>query len=166
MSVFDVYGPFEVPHVIYRKRRRVDTTSLRSFWLGTEGLGNQRGCYVYAFRSGAGYKPFYVGRATVNFRQECFTPHKLGHYNDALHGRPKARPWMFFVVLRSRRGKPNLTDIALAENFLIQAGLTRNQWLSNIKGTKQAGWSIQGVLRSKTGKPSSSAIDFRHLMGI
>ena len=95
--------------------------------------------------------------ATKTFKQEIFAPQKLTKYQQALADYHKGTPVMFLVVSPKKISKGSSTHIGQLEDFLIQVALTANADLLNIKGTKQAQWSIAGILRSGQGKASESA---------
>jgi len=67
-----------------------DKDSINAFWSRIneeedEGLSEAVGCYIFSIRAGKGILPWYVGLAEKQpFRKECFTSHKLTHYNDAI----------------------------------------------------------------------------------
>ena len=165
MSTFRISGPFKVP-VESLPNGRMVSNDLGTFWEDSEA-GSSRGCYVFAIRAGKGYTPVYVGKTTKSFGQECFTPHKLAkHYGPALLQYKRGSPVMFFVVQDVQRGRPNVTDIAELEKFLIRVGVSRNPGLSNASGTKQEAWSIPGVLRGGRGKPNRAAQEFKRLLDL
>jgi len=70
-----------------------DKNSLNKFWSRVDdelkvGLPGAIGCYIFSIRAGRGVKPWYVGLAEKqSFRKECFTSHKLNHYNNAIAAR-------------------------------------------------------------------------------
>ena len=106
-----VYGPFEIPRIA--DRSEVDGAGLSGFWKEVEtrdvGLAMASGCYVFGIRAAKGATPWYVGQAKVSFRQECFTRHKLNHYNSVIAHRT-GTPILFLVAratplwVISRRG--------------------------------------------------------------
>jgi hypothetical protein len=165
MAKFRVLGPFKVPLVKNRGGRHIDTASLNEFWEQTD-CRNDRGCYVFGVRSGRGSPPYYVGKATKGFGQECFSPHKLNKYNQALTKTRRGTAIMYFAWLDQERGKPNSRAISDLEEYLIDTALNRNDALENIQGTQKAELVIVGVLRSGKGKPSQASKRFRAMMGI
>ena len=84
-----VYGPFEIPRS--RDLLEVDQAELKGFWERVEcadvGLATASGRYIFGMRATKGARPWYVGQAKVSFRQECFTTHKLNHYNSVIEAR-------------------------------------------------------------------------------
>ena len=121
---------------------------------------------MFAVRAGKGYTPLYVGKTTNCFEKECFTDHKLKHYNYGIAPYLKGTPVMFFVTYPTKKGKVNASDIADLENFLIQVGRTINPDLRNIIGVKQPTWGIKGVIRGGKGKANGSEDAFRRVFGL
>ena len=141
--------------------RQVSAANGKAFWAVHTGIATQAGCYVFAFKASKGYKPVYAGKATKSFKQEVFTPHKLNHFNTGLGHQKKETPVLFFVCLNKTSGAVSESAIDEAESYLIQAGLAANADLLNDKKTKVATWSINGIVRSKAGKPSAAACELR-----
>lgn len=161
MASFSVQGPFSVPTTKMPVGRQVSKENAKTFWAHHSGIAPQVGCYVFAFKTSRGYKPVYAGKATKSFKQEVFTPHKLNHFNTGLGYQKKGMPVLFFVCLDKSVGVLNKSAIDAAESYLIQAGLAANSKLLNDKKTKVAKWSINGIVRSKAGKPSAAACELR-----
>jgi hypothetical protein len=165
---FEIQGPFVIPldPTINKKAIRPRCPEL---WLDPEAgkFAEACGCYVFAMRAGRGSRPIYVGKAARTFRQECFTPHKIAsHYQKALLNAERAKPVIFLVVLKRRRGRVNEKAINDVEKFLIQNAMKKNPELSNIQGRKGHRWSIDGVIRSGQGKPSAKAKTFKSALGM
>lgn len=146
--------------------RHITTINASQFFNRHSGVGQERGCYVFAFKAAKGYKPVYVGKATKTFKQEVFTPHKLNKFNLGLAGQKKGTPILFFVCLGKAVGPVNKVAIDEAESYLIQAGLAANTALLNNKKTKVAKWSINGVVRAGQGKPSQAASEFKRCIKV
>lgn len=157
MAEFVVSGPHVVPIYKGKSGRIVREQEGREFFAHHPSLGEKRGCYIFAMRSGGGIKPTYVGKATKSFSQECFTSHKLGKCNQTLVDYGKGTLVIFLFEAIASKGKAPANEIGLIENFLIQTSLSVNEDLLNIKQTKQESWSIRGIIRSGVGKPSKSA---------
>lgn len=122
---------------------------------------------MFALRAAKGFTPWYVGQAKKSMKQECFTPHKLQHYNDVLFTGKKGTPIMFFVVLPGNKKKVATKTVADVEKFLTETAVYKNPDLSNVQNTKSLPkWSIKGVLRANRGKPSKQAVAFRKMMGM
>ena len=172
---YDVFGPFEIPRT--ENRQRVDRKSLRHFWnevealrQKNEGLASASGCYIFAIRAGKGAKPWYVGQATKTFRQECFTPHKLVHYNEVLTER-KGTPILFLLARMTPTGrfanKLGAREADWAENLLIHHCLRANDDLLNIRGTAfSTEVVIPGLLNSPQARRSREARDLRGLLNL
>jgi hypothetical protein len=166
LASFSVQGPFVVQTTKLPVGRQINATNGQAFWAIHTGLANQIGCYLFAFQAAKGYKPIYAGKATKSFGQEVFTSHKLNHFNTGLGHQKKGTPVLFFVSLNKTVGPINKTAIDEAESYLIQAGLAANINLLNDKKTKVATWSINGIVRSKVGKPSVSAVELRRCIKV
>lgn len=161
MASFSVQGPFKVPTTKMKVGRHVNSANAKDFWAVHTGIATQVGCYIFAFKAAKGYKPIYAGKATKSFKKEVFTPHKLNHFNTGLGHQARGTPVLFFVCLNKSVGVLNKSAIDDAESYLIQAGLAANGGLLNDKKTKIATWSINGIIRSKAGKPSVAACELR-----
>lgn len=151
MADFIVEGPYEVPLYKGRASRVVRAEDGRQFFSKHPALAKRRGVYAFAVRSGGGVRPVYVGCATRQFANECFQPHKIGKCNEALADCERGTLILFFVCTAAGKGKPPAKQIRLVEDFLIQAGVSVNPDLLNIKGTQQENWSIAGVIRNTRG---------------
>ena len=103
---YRVFGPFEIPR--RKDRLQVERSELREFWKTVEGaadgLAAARGCYIFGIRAGKGAKPWYVGQAKRSFKQECFAPHKLVHYNGQISG-SKGTPILLLLRAHDARRK-------------------------------------------------------------
>ena len=161
---FSVVGPCSVP--VYRGAagKTITSDQAEAFWEEHEDLENQRGCYVFGMRAGRGMTPAYVGLATKSFGREVFTPHKLTKYHKCLVDYRRGTPVLFFLVAPKKAGAPNNGHISELERFLIQVGVSANEDLLNIQGTREAEWSVRGVLRSGKGKRSNDAKQFLQIM--
>ena len=160
---YKIYGPFDVPHegnLITRFSHE-----RREFWDDIDGeideLSNSCGCYVFTI----GNIPWYVGKAEKqSFRNECFSSHKMNQYNIALkdgHGIPR----LFLVARITPAGdftypsKGGHQDIQELEKILIGFGLSRNQDIRNIKGTKTLREiNVPGLVNSISGQANSPSV--------
>lgn len=168
-----IYGPFEVPRS--GTPSTVDKLKLSEFWKiveeGDYGLSTASGCYVFGLRAAQGARPWYVGQAKVSFRQECFTPHKLNHYNSVIGGR-KGTPILFLVarttpVKGTFAKKLGRREADWVENMLIRQCLVANKRLLNVSGTAFAkGIVVPGLFRPGRGKPSPDVREFKKLLSI
>ena len=163
-QIFDISGPFKVPLYKGTAGRIVDRETVAGFWDHHRPLQNRHGCYVFGMRAGKGYTPIYVGKAAKSFKQECFTDHKLAHYNKALADYVRGTPVLFFVSLPRGRGRTNTRAIGKLEKYLITTAEIANPNLSNVQNRARDKWGIRGFLRSGKGKPSAAAKAFRQLM--
>lgn len=157
MTEFTIEGPYDV--ATYKGKgggRLISSPEGRSFFEEFSGLASQKGCFIFATRAGRGYTPWYVGKATKSFKQECFTHHKLHKYHECLIDMARCTPVLFFVIAQNARGMKGDSHIADVEKFLIQNALAANPDLLNIKGTRSDGWSIAGVVREKRRRSRAS----------
>ncbi|MGD9729611.1 MAG: hypothetical protein AB7Q81_12860 [Gammaproteobacteria bacterium] len=153
-----------------------DAGSLNAFWEEVnkeeEGLSEAIGCYIFSIRAGKGLLPWYVGLAEKQtFRKECFAPHKLNHYNDAIANR-KGTPTLTLIpkfTEGDRFAKPSKNghrDIQLLETMLIGACLRRNKGLLNAKDTKLLReMVVPGLLNNQQGRDYQCVREFRALIG-
>jgi hypothetical protein len=64
---------------------------------------------------------------------------------------------MFLIVAPTGVGRPPEKQIGELEDSLIQTGVAKNPKLLNVRGTKRADWSIEGVIRASRGKPTKAS---------
>jgi hypothetical protein len=166
MASFEVYGPFEIPTIKNKVSRSIGSDEIDRFWQVHTKFGSARGCYIFGFRAAKGWKPFYIGKAAKSYRQEVFTHHKLNKIMHALSNQRKGTLGIFLVSAVQGKGRVNEAAIDQVETFLIQTGLAANKFLQNERKTKQQSWSINGVFKSRRGKPSAAASDFKKYMKI
>lgn len=155
-----------MPCYIGKAARTITQEQITKFWHSNPDYEHQKGCYVFAIRAAKGFKPYYIGKATKNFKQEVFAPHKLQYYQQVLADQLKGTPVLFFVSLPTKKGKVNVKHIGRLEDFLIEVGVAANPDLMNIKGTKSEEWGIEGVIRGNKGQPNKSSSDFKKCMKI
>ena len=168
-----VYGPFDIPRIA--DRSEVDRAWLKWFWDDVDarvsGLAMASGCYVFGMRAGKGATPWYVGQAKVSFKQECFTPHKLDHYNSVI-GFWTGTPFLFLVAratpvrgnFKNRLGR---READWVENMLIRQCLVANKSLLNVSGTLFAKEVVvPGVFRPGSGRRSSEVKAFRRMLNL
>lgn len=148
---FVVDGPYVVG--TSRNRRGGKLIAPADFWDDDDGLGSERGCYIFAIRN-RGIMPAYVGKATKTFKQEIFTPHKLNKYNEALHRWPHGTPVLLFVTTYRRKGVGLAKKISALETFLIKASTLANPDLLNVHHTGPDDWEIKGVTAPHKGAKS------------
>ena len=99
MNEYGVFGPLTIPRT---RRGGIDDDKLKDFWQQVEekfaqGLAKASGCYIFGTRAGKGAMPWYVGKATKTFLQECFTDRNLRKYDKVLVER-KGTPILFFLA--------------------------------------------------------------------
>lgn len=116
----------------------------KQFWKEHSHLGNQRGVFVFALKTGKAITPIYVGQAKKTFSQECFADGKMNKYKDGLCHHTQGRAVMFFIVHPSQRGQPNTKAIGEIEKRLIQLADMKNPNLTNTQHNRRK-WSIQGI---------------------
>ena len=168
-----VYGPFVIPRS--GDGSEVDRNRLQQFWEEVEasdwGLSLASGCYVFGMRAPRGAKPWYVGQAKVSFKQECFTTHKLNHYNRVIGGR-KGTP-ILFLVARTTPETERFTkrlgrrEADWVENMLMRQCLVANRKLLNVSGLAFAKEVVvPGVFRPGRGQLSSDVREFKKLLSL
>jgi hypothetical protein len=158
-TVFRPEGPLAIRPCEGLGGKIINGDSADRFWGEHAHLADGIGCYVFGRRAGKGIVPWYVGKATRSFRQECFESKKLNKYSEALILQRIGTPVMFFVV-KVEGPTACINDL---ENFLIQNAVVKNPSLLN---EIRKEWRINGVLRSEPGPPSHSARHLRRLLGI
>lgn len=165
---FKVIGPIEIPTTTKRAGVSIiEKQNIDSFLVKHQDLMECKGCYIFTIRVTSGILPFYVGKATKNFRQEIFTPHKTEKYNSALlEYAAKYKPQMFFLTYNKKaKGKDNLRAISELEKFLTLLAEARNPKLKNEKNLKEEEkFEIEGL--KSQGKPSKEISAFKKAIGI
>ena len=155
-----------------------DKKSLAVFWSRVdieleENLGNGVGCYILSIRAGQGSRPWYVGMAEKqSFRRECFTPHKLNHYNTATAAM-KGTPLLTLIAKYTPSGRivtPRAgghRDVQFLESMLISTCIRRNPDLYNKRDTKLLReMMVPGLLNTPHGMTYASVAAFRDLVGV
>jgi len=165
MAEFVVHGPFEIPVRREPRATLIDQVALEAKFWENSGCRARRGCYVFGLRAGGGITPFYVGMTVNSFEQECFTPHKLLKYVEALARRKARTPVMFFVA-EDGPGRPNAAAIAKLEQQLIDLAVDQNDDLLNIVGTNTEPIIVRGTLGPHHGRASEVTRMFRRMMGL
>jgi hypothetical protein len=160
MATFDVSGPIEVPR---ESGNRMVAEKQTEFWRGNAAIAKAKGCYVFAIRAGGGYTPIYVGMTTNSFKQECFMPHQMRHYNYGLAAYKSGTPVMFFLIPHGRTERTMTKEV---EKFLIQLASEVNPDLRNRQNKTLPKWRIKGVIRGEQGETTAPAREFRKMMWI
>jgi hypothetical protein len=174
---FFPHTSIEIPRQIHG-HVAADKESMSLFWMSVdaqleEGLSGAIGCYIFSLRAGRGILPWYVGLAEKqSFRKECFTSHKLVHYNNVLANQ-RGTPMITFISKYTPGGKLlNPTgnqhrDIRFLERMLISNCLQRNIYVSNARDTKLLReMVVPGLLNTPMGMPYSSVSAFKNLIGV
>ena len=157
---FFPHTPLEIPRQA-NGLIAADKESLREFWDYAEvavedGISGGIGCYIFSIRAGRGALPWYVGLAEKqSFRKECFTSHKLVHYNNAVAAR-RGTPVLTLVAkytpgdkLLNPTGNEH-KDIQFLETVLISYRLSRNLDLYNTRDTKMIReMVVPGLLKAR-----------------
>ena len=172
MNEYGVFGPLTIPRT---RRGGIDDDKLKDFWQQVEekfaqGLAKASGCYIFGTRAGKGAMPWYVGKATKTFLQECFTDRNLRKYDKVLVER-KGTPILFFLARRTPGGRFRKVlhdqEARRLENFLIDHCLSANGKLLNRQGTKFVrDTQIPGLLNSPPGPHSKEAKSLRRLLSL
>ncbi|MBC8870464.1 MAG: hypothetical protein H8E44_13665 [Planctomycetes bacterium] len=166
MIEFDIEGPFEIP---FAQERGGRICHWKEFWQQQDvidaGIEKAKGVYVFAWRAGKGYKPWYVGSATKTFGQEALSDRNRRIYLEVMAQYQKGTPVLFFVIHPTQRGPTNKKTISEIEEFLIGYSARANPDLKNVQGNRASKWSINGLLRSSKGKPTSAATKFKQCVG-
>jgi len=173
---FYPYEPIEIPRT-EKGLIANGKESMAEFWEKVneieDDLSETIGIYIFSVRAGKGNLPWYVGKAEKQtFRKECFTHHKLTHYNHCVAGKrgtplltllPKMTPSNYFAT-------PNgsiHTDITALEKMLIGTCLQKNKGLLNIRDTKlYKDIVVPGYINTPRGGISNSIKGFKHLIGV
>lgn len=171
---YSIHGPFEIKKD--EKLINRSNSAKRGFWDDVKkvdpSLPSACGCYLFAIRAGKGVKPCYIGLAAKQaFEKECFAPHKINIYNDALKSK-KGTPLLFFVAKRTSRdkfvkpGKNGHQASAYLETLMIGAALEKNPELMNIKKTKfLKEICVPCLINTPQGKPTQAEIEFKKTIG-
>jgi hypothetical protein len=160
---FEVYGPFVLP----RGGRHVLRSALdrRAYWESVDdkvpGLSAACGCYVFTVRG----KVWYVGLAErQTFKNECYIPHKVLAYNEALQIVSGTCSLIFIpkITLKGRFARPTVGKIKavqLLEDMLLGLAISRNPKLTNIKGTKfPKNMVVPGIINTPQGTARSLSV--------
>jgi hypothetical protein len=165
-----VLGPYSIPYTRQDKgtAKHITNDNAKSFWEQekVKQVAMKQGCYIFALKAGKGFTPWYVGKATKNFKQEALHPTKRSHYNEVIFRGKKGKP-VFFLVAKPGNLKtiPN-KQIDDLEIFLIQIAYYKNSELKNKQNANEPGWSIAGVVRGGKGKASINAKKFKLMLNL
>lgn len=166
----EIVGPFDIPfqRQLIGSAKHIGRPEVREFWTKPDAaaVASKQGCYVFALRASRGFRPLYIGKATKGMAKECFTHHKLAHFNQVLFQAPKGTPVMFFAVLPGTKCKVSAKTIDQIETFFIQTAVNHRPDILNVQKTNIPNWTVKGVVRGGAGKPPKNAVQFRKMMGI
>lgn len=171
-----LYGPMELPRGD-DNLLNFDDYDRTTMWAEFEananaaGLSNGCGCYVFAIRSGAVAKPWYVGKAErQTFKAESLAPEKVFRYNEVLSSSRRGTPVLYFYARGtaqnwSRPTRSRHPDIDVLERLLIGAALSRNKKLVNtMHATMLKNLVVPGFLNSPPGALSASAKELKAVL--
>jgi hypothetical protein len=168
MTEFIVAGPYAVP-CQKLPGGWVIPTDLNAFWNGASACADCRGCYIFCYTWGGKHTPIYVGKAARQaLRNEAFNVfQRATHYAPSMAKYERGEFVMFFIYAPNNgAGRPPEAKIGELEEELIEYAYLVNNELSNTKGIPDFGYTIRGVLRSRSGKPSDSALALRTMLAI
>ena len=164
-TTFECEGPFNIGVSKEAGGRSLKAAAgeLKNFW-ASNGLGSRVGCYVFGFRrSGGSYMPWYVGKATKSFAQECFQSHKLVKYGIALNKNRKGTPFLLLLCHKKGRGKTNGKAINALELDLINEAFQVNENVTNERKSRKPKYVLRGL--NDPGGPSSALKAYKQMMG-
>lgn len=172
---FDVYGPYEIERT--QKGLIASTARDRSeFWEWVEddipGLPGACGCYIFAIQASRGTLPWYIGKAErQSFKNECFSLHKINHFNNAIVGR-KGIPVLFFLpqLTNNDKFRKPTTSVRKAiselESLLLGMAISRNPGILNAKGTRMLKeLTVEGFINSSRRAKGGAAGALRKVLG-
>ena len=136
----------------------INEEKLDKFW-ENNGLGDKKGVYVLAMRSGkGGIIPYYVGKASKSFKKEAFSPRNRGLYAKVIG--KYGKPYMYFIWTNKAECIKEL------EKEMIQLAYIRNPHLINKQNIKPK-WSVEGTINgTKRGKPPKEISEFKKMIGL
>ena len=170
MTLFEVYGPYEIPFKPQKNIKRINQNDTKKFLdnLVENGISKKQGCYIFCLRAGPGFRPWYVGKATKGIHQECMQDGKIKRYNEILYKGNKGTPVMFFALPPGEgKNKAPTNTIDEMEKFLIKAAYEKNEDLINKHHAKDDTWTIKGVYgKYGSGKPNKQEQSFRKMLNL
>lgn len=167
-SQLEVFGPFDIPFGLVGSVKTISKAEVTAFWAkdDAEQFKTKHGVYIFAMRAAKGFTPWYVGRAGTGFVKEIFTSDKVLKYREVFDRGTKGSPVMFFVTKGGSRNKVGAKIIGEVEQSLIVAAGAKNSELVNVHHNKDREWCIKGVMYSSPGKPTTTARQFKAMMGM
>jgi hypothetical protein len=163
-----VLGPYPIPYTgqIKGTSKHITNENAKAFWEKEEvkQVAMKQGCYIFALKAGKGFTPWYVGKATKNFKQEALHPTKRNHYNEVIFNGKRGTPVFFLIAKPAHLKTIPKRQIDDLEVFLIQIAYYKNPELKNKQNANEPGWSITGVVRGGKGKASVNAKQFKLML--
>lgn len=170
MTLFEVYGPYEIPFSQQKSIKLIHQDDTKKFLasLVEEGISKKQGCYIFCLRAGRGFRPWYVGKATKGIYQECMQDGKIKRYNEVLHKGNKGKPVMFFALPPGEgKNKAPTNTINEMEKFLIKAAYEKNKDIKNTHHAKDDAWTIKGVYgKYGSGNRKTQEDSFRKMLNL
>jgi hypothetical protein len=165
-----VFGPYSIPYDGNDKgtSKQITKDNAKSFWEQKEvkKVSMKQGCYIFALKVGRGFTPWYVGKATKNFKQEALHSTKLNHYNEVIFKGNKGTPVIFLVAKSAHLITIPNKQIDEVETFLIQTAYYKNPKLKNKQKANDPSWNIAGVVRGGKGKTAVNARQFKLMLNL
>lgn len=113
--------------------------------------------------------PLYVGKTVKqSFAKECFTDRNYRILTEAMEDQMGTLV-LFLLRYEKSRGPFNGRVTALLEEFLVEAGLEKNERLANtVYARKIPGFAIDGVHRApnQRGAPARGARELKRALGL
>lgn len=162
---FSVYGEYPLPMANGNSFvEKLDKNFWRDVKENQAGLPDAIGCYIFGISTSGVERiiPWYVGKTTVSFRNECSQGDKIHKFNQALQSYERCNPYLFLIAKVTPSGQFSAAcaqgDIEFLEKHLIAVALNANPNLINIRGAKMyEKLYVPGVLNSKPGNPGNAA---------
>lgn len=170
MTQYEVFGPYEVPieltkkkakQIIERKTSSEEEANgvfgLSSWWGRDEraSLRSCTGCYIFAMRAGKGYKPWYVGKTSKQtLEDEAFTDRNIKMMSNLANN---VKGTLVLFLVSTGRVKTNDKHVDEIETWLIKQAQAANSELMNAKKTKDPDWTINGLMGDGRKSQSDSA---------
>lgn len=170
---FDIYGPYVVPKINYRKTKLItkDSIALLQANIDNDELINGCGCYVFAIRAAKGYTPWYVGQAAkMRLLAEAMNSNNREKYNKIL-GDHAGTPVLFLLPKLTNSGKlakptknkkGELKAVTFLEEWLIASALQKNPKLVNKQNTHfLKNLHVIGLFNPKSGEAHNCSAELK-----
>jgi hypothetical protein len=170
---FEPFGPFRLP---LEESCVIACDAMNEFWSAVDdeepGLSRAVGCYIFSIATRGRELPWYVGKTERKyFRFETIQPHKLLHYQAALH-KLRGKPLLYLIARINDSGsfrgswKNGMLSVTKLEGMLIEAALKRNPELRNSHATKHLTQTVlPGFVGDRDKRRSDSASRLGSLLG-